>query len=123
MNRNSQNGFSKEGLCPTNPLTFYGDVTGKMDEVRPVVPVYLGLSKAFCSSIHDILIDKLISMHSIRTVRWIRKAAEQLGSGGWNQWQSRMQVFNSICQGIILGPILLNTFMNDWGDESEHTIK
>lgn len=123
MNRNSQNGFSKEGLCPTDPLTFYGDVTGKMDEVRPVVPVYLGLSKAFCSSIHDVPIDKLRSMQSIRTVRWIRKVAEQLGSRGWDQWHSWMQVFNSTCQGMILGPILLNTFMNDRGDESEHILK
>lgn len=59
MNRNSQTGFSKQGLCLTNAITFYDDVTGKMNEVKPVVPVYLGLSKAFHSSIHAIFIDKL----------------------------------------------------------------
>lgn len=109
MNKSSQTGFSKQGLCLINPTTFYDDVTGKMNEVRLVVPVYLGLSKAFHSSIHDILIDKLISMQSIKTVRWIRKVAEQLGSRGWDQGHSWMQVFNSMCQGMILGQILLNS--------------
>ncbi|GAB0180670.1 mitochondrial enolase superfamily member 1 [Grus japonensis] len=33
MNRNSQNGFSKERLCLTNRKTFYDEVTGEMDEV------------------------------------------------------------------------------------------
>lgn len=63
-----------------------------MNEVRPVIPIYLGLSKAFHSSIHDILLDNLISMQPIRTVRWIRKVSEPLGSRGWDQWHSWMQV-------------------------------
>lgn len=93
----NKNGFSKEGLCLTNPIIFYDDVIGKMNELWPAVPVYLGLNKAFHSSIHDTLIDKLINMQSIRTVRWISKVAEQLGLRGWDQWQTWMQVFNSVC--------------------------
>lgn len=84
-----------------------------MNEVKPVISVYLGLRKAFRSSVHDILLDNLISMQSIRTVRWIRKVSEQLGSRGWDQWHSWMQVFSNICYGMILGEMLLNIFMND----------
>ena len=59
MNRNSQNGFSKERSCLTNPITFFDEVTGEMHDVRLVDAVYLGLSKAFNTVFHNILIDKL----------------------------------------------------------------
>lgn len=47
-----------------------------------------------------------MSIQSIRTVRWIRKVAEQVGSSGGISGMAG-------CQGMIVGQILLKTFMND----------
>lgn len=60
INNSSQNGFPKDRLCLTNPITFCDEVTGEMDEVRPVDAVYLGLIKAFNTLHYNILIDKLL---------------------------------------------------------------
>lgn len=49
----------------TNPIT-YDEVTGEMDEVKPV---HLGLSKVFNTVFHNILFEKLMKYRLYRTVR------------------------------------------------------
>ncbi|PKU34261.1 rna-directed dna polymerase from mobile element jockey- hypothetical protein [Limosa lapponica baueri] len=52
------NSFTKGESCLTNPMTFYDEMTGLVDERTPVV-VYLDFSEVFDMVSHSILIIKL----------------------------------------------------------------
>lgn len=57
----SQHGFMKEKLCLANPIAFYNEMNGVVDEGRAVgVFFYLDFSQAFSTVFYNILTDRLM---------------------------------------------------------------
>jgi len=71
--RPSQQGFVKDRSCLTNLISFYDKVTHLVDEGKAVDVAYLGLSKAFDTVSHSILLEKLAA-HGLHecTLCWVK---------------------------------------------------
>ena len=111
-----QNGNKKKHSTKT-PHIFMSDMILKaMDQKQVTALVLLDLSKAFDSTEHGILLCKLRELGvSIQAMEWFRRYLmdrnHRVGIGC--EVSELHQVAYGVPQGLILGPALLNIYIND----------
>uniref|UniRef100_A0A8C5MQR1 Reverse transcriptase domain-containing protein n=1 Tax=Leptobrachium leishanense TaxID=445787 RepID=A0A8C5MQR1_9ANUR len=106
----------KHSSCQTNLIAFYEEVSRSIDQGVIVDVIYLYFAKAFDTVPHKRLLFKLRKIGlDENTCSWIENCLKDrvqrvVKNGTFSRWTS---VVSGFPQGFVIGPILLNLFINE----------
>ena len=123
----SQHGFQKNKCTETALFDFVSNISATLNNRKPVIGLFIDLSKAFDTLDHKLLLHKLYN-YGVRGVahKWVssylkdRRQLVQITrveDGEIREFRSTsLPISRGVPQGSILGPILFSVYINDMVD-------